>query len=77
MLLKVRSLESVRFLSYLHFCNVLYIWSVWVIPTYRVYQLYDKIILVCPSVGLLRKVSGNDLTSRYKMQYLWLPTERG
>ena len=49
MLVKVRSLESVLFLSYFHFCNVLYIWSVQVIPTYRVgnrvYRLYDTDIL--------------------------------
>ena len=31
-----------------------------------------KIIVVCP----LRKVSGNDLTSRHKVLYLWLLTER-
>ena len=40
-MVKVRSLERVPFVSYFHFCNVLYIWSVWVIPTYRVYRHYD------------------------------------
>ena len=29
-------------LRYLGFCNVLHIWSVRAIPTYRVYRLYDQ-----------------------------------
>ena len=29
-----------HFLRYVHFCNVLYTWSVRVIPTYRVYRLW-------------------------------------
>ena len=43
---------------------------------FTMYILY-KIVVVRPSVCPLQKVSGNDLTSRHKMQYLWLPTVRG
>ena len=39
--MKVRSLESVQFSSYVSFCNVLHICNIRVIPTYRVYRLYD------------------------------------
>ena len=37
----LRSLESVHRLSYFLFCNVLHIWTIRAIPTYRVYRLYD------------------------------------
>ena len=30
---------------YSNICNVLRLWCVWVIPTYRVYQLYDYIAM--------------------------------
>ena len=41
---KVRSVESVLFLRYFHFCNVLCILcNIRAIPTYRVYRLYDKL----------------------------------
>ena len=43
MLVKVRSHESVQFSSYVSFCNVLYICNIRVIPTYRVYRLYDRL----------------------------------
>ena len=38
----VRKLESVHRLRYFRFCNVLHIWTIRAIPTYRVYRLYDK-----------------------------------
>ena len=40
---------------------------------------YIKMLVVRLSVCPLRKVSGNDLTSRQKMlyMYLWLPSVRG
>ena len=37
----VRRLESVHRLRYFRFCNVLHIWTIRAIPTYRVYRLYD------------------------------------
>ena len=37
----VRSLESVHSPRYFRFCNVLHIWTIRAIPTYRVYRLYD------------------------------------
>ena len=46
MLVKVRSHESVRFSSYVSFCNVLYICNIRVIPTYRVYRLYDMAVSI-------------------------------
>ena len=39
----IRSLESVHRLRYFRFCNVLHIWTIRAIPTYRVYRLYDSI----------------------------------
>ena len=38
---EVRSLETVHRLRYFRFCNVLHIWTIRAIPTYRVYRLYD------------------------------------
>ena len=37
----VRRLESVPRPRYFRFCNVLHIWTIRAIPTYRVYRLYD------------------------------------
>ena len=42
----VRSLESVHSLRYFRFCNVLHIWTIRAIPTYRVYRLYDNTVLL-------------------------------
>ena len=42
---EVRNLERLPALRYLVFCNVLHICNVQAIPTYRVYRLYDNIIL--------------------------------
>ena len=39
----VRSLISVHRLRYFRFCNVLHIWTIRAIPTYRVYRLYDRV----------------------------------
>ena len=41
-MVKVRRPETVQFSRYFHFCNVLRLWSVRAIPTYRVYWLYDS-----------------------------------
>ena len=38
---EVRSLETVHRLRYFRFCNVLHIWTIRAIPTYRVYRLCD------------------------------------
>ena len=37
----VRSLISVHRPRYFRFCNVLHMWTIRAIPTYRVYRLYD------------------------------------
>ena len=37
----VRSLGTVHRPRYFRFCNVLHIWTIRAIPTYRVYRLYD------------------------------------
>ena len=37
----LRNLTELPVLRYLDVCNVLYIWSIRAIPTYRVYRLYD------------------------------------
>ena len=39
----VRRLETVHRLRYFRFCNVLHIWTIRAIPTYRVYRLYDDV----------------------------------
>ena len=64
MLVKVRILESVPFLSYLHFCNVLYIWSVRVIPNYRVYRLYG--IRRSPSRSCTKRAFSYDWFKKYR-----------
>ena len=40
-MVKVRSSGTVPFSRYFRFCNVLRLWNVRVIPTYRVHRLYD------------------------------------
>ena len=65
-------------MSYFGPC-VMYIFGDYIQPTrinYHIY-IYKLIIVVCPSVRPLPEVSGNDLTSRQKMLYLWLPSVRG
>ena len=37
----VRRLDFIHIPSYFRFCNVLHIWTIRAIPTYRVYRLYD------------------------------------
>ena len=54
----VRSLETVHRLRYFRFCNVLHIWTIRAIPTYRVYRLYDtlqnrKYLSLCTDIRLL------------------------
>ena len=34
--------DSVPSARYSSVCNVLRLWRIWLIPTYRVYRLYDK-----------------------------------
>ena len=41
----VRRRETVHRLRYFRFCNVLHIWTIRAIPTYRVYRLYDMCIV--------------------------------
>ena len=38
----VKSLISVHRLRYFRFCDVLHIWTIRAIPTYRVYRLYNR-----------------------------------
>ena len=45
----VRRLETVHRLRYFRFCNVLHIWTIRAIPTYRVYRLSMIIILLYTS----------------------------
>ena len=40
-IMTVRRLDFIHRLSYFRFCNVLHIWTIRAIPTYRVYRLYD------------------------------------
>ena len=39
-----KKITKLSILRYLGTCDVLYIWHVRVIPTYRVYRLYDKFL---------------------------------
>ena len=39
-----RNFTKLPILRYLGICNVLYIWHIRAIPTYRVYRLYDKYV---------------------------------
>ena len=49
LILVLRKFTKLPVLRYLCICNVLYIWHIRVIPTYRVYQLYDYISGACDS----------------------------
>ena len=56
----VRSLISVPRPRYFRFCNVLHIWTIRAIPTYRVYRLYDRDVLALENnasiyIGLFSK----------------------
>ena len=39
----VKIRDSVPSVRYSPVCNVLRLWRIWLIPTYRVYQLYDEV----------------------------------
>ena len=39
----VRRLETVHRLRYFRFCNVLHIWTIRAIPTYRVYRMQSSL----------------------------------
>ena len=47
-MVRSRRLENVPRLRYQRFCNVLCLWSIRAIPTYRVYRLYDYLISPSP-----------------------------
>ena len=40
----LRNFTKLPILRYLGICNVLYIWHIRAIPTYRVYRLYDMVM---------------------------------
>ena len=40
--------DSVPSVRYSSVCNVLRQWRIWLIPTYRVYRLYDNFITLTP-----------------------------
>ena len=48
--------DSVPSLRYSPVCNVLRQWKTSLIPTYRVYQLYDTNILVCIEYDMSTKL---------------------
>ena len=48
--MQVRIFTRLLALRYSGFCNVLHTWSVWAIPTYRVYQLYDSNYIGRPKI---------------------------
>ena len=60
----LRNFTKLPILRYLGICNVLHIWHIQAIPTYRVYQLYDKhseskgTVCVCVCVCLKEKKRG-------------------
>ena len=45
--------DSVPSASYSSVCNVLHQWSISLIPTYRVYRLYDINIYICPVIYII------------------------
>ena len=58
----VRSLISVHRPRYFRFCNVLHIWTIRAIPTYRVYRLYDS---TCLYMHVDCIMPGKCLTGKY------------
>ena len=61
--------DSVPSASYSSVCNVLRQWNILLIPTYRVYRLYDSISIF---IHALYRVGGGVLPSIYKIVYLSL-----
>ena len=58
--------DSVPSVRYSPVCNVLRPWRIWLIPTYRVYRLYDidskMLRSVCPAKGLnLEKLQKSEI----------------
>ena len=50
--------DSVPSARYSAICNVLRLWRIWVIPTYRVYQLYDNVyVCVKRNVAILKELN--------------------
>ena len=43
--------DSVPSARYSPVCNVLCLWRIWSIPTYRVYQLYDSTLMLSQYVN--------------------------
>ena len=47
----LRNFTKLPILRYLGICNILYIWHIRAIPTYRVYRLYDGVENDTSTVG--------------------------
>ena len=66
--MQVRIFTRLLVLRYLGFCNVLRIWSVRAIPTYRVYRLYDTSKLKTP-LNIMQPQSHARLLQKSKIAY--------
>ena len=70
-MVKVGRPESVPFLRYFWYCNVLRICNMWATPTYRVYHLYDESKLkeqtacVCKTKLLSPSMTNRELNANY------------
>ena len=56
----LRNFTKLPILRYLGICNVLHIWHIRAIPTYRVYRLYDDIMLLADKSSV---PSGHDTST--------------
>ena len=65
LILTLRSFTKLPVLRYLGICNVLYIWHIRVIPTYRVYRLYDSRKFLCGPINYNHKIIKMNVQSRH------------
>ena len=63
----LRNFTKLPILRYLGICNVLYMWHIRAIPTYRVYRLYDIYIYIF--IYLCVILQGNDSMRMLGMYY--------
>ena len=62
--------DSVPSARYSSVCNVLRQWRIWLIPTYRVYRLYDSVVLYsCERSKLSTLFNGQDFCYIYIFIY--------
>ena len=71
-IMTVRRLDFIHRLCYFRFCNVLHIWTIRAIPTYRVYRLYDNIQYKTLQLHSIRQKNGDIFVSSDQPHFRFL-----